>query len=166
MRVGPIAVGVGSLAVRSTAAWLPCSMGPSRSRAATSRTPRRWCVRACFVCCTFVSHGANAHASSCTRCCVPHGYASWCRRHVARCGAPIDGAHGAAHGLCGTRARRVVRCVPPGWSMVEYSFMIIAEGANPIKTRSAPQLSTRDVDRTMRLRSHSVMVGAVLTRKV
>ena len=108
---GPIAMGVAASAVRRAAgaAWLPWTMGPSRSRVARSRTPRRcvsaYCIRTSRVAChrhhtlrCVVAHDGARHVD------MPRGvgdtlYASCCMMqcvvwYVAQCGT-VDGAHGA-----------------------------------------------------------------------
>jgi hypothetical protein len=82
----PIAVGVAASAVRRKAvAWSPLMMGPSRSRAARSRTPRR-CVREPVAISCRASHVPNACALRYmlrTMVHMPRGaHATWCRRHV------------------------------------------------------------------------------------
>jgi hypothetical protein len=83
----------------------------------------------------------RAHATQCGRHVVrePLHFAIRCMLHVARCGTPMGGARGAAHALYATWCTLYdVRCMPPESSMCEHSFMITAEGANPMRTRSAP----------------------------
>jgi hypothetical protein len=107
----PIAIRMAASAVRRAAgaAWLPWTMGPSRSRVARSRTPRRcvsaYCIRTSRVAChrhhtlrCVVAHDGARHMD------MPRGvgdtlYASCCMMqcvvcYVAQCGT-ADGAHGA-----------------------------------------------------------------------
>ncbi len=93
-RVSADCEGAAASAVRRTptaaavAAWLIWSMGPSRSRAARSRTPRR-CMRQPVAISRRALHVPNARALRCmlrTMVHMPRGaHATWCRRHVV-CG--------------------------------------------------------------------------------